>query len=491
MLNLSQTITFYKRRDIQEEILRAAENKEIAIRFGEKGFGRRPEILKFPSDILAFAVKGATSFHASEELWYNPLQISTSLKPKELDELRMGWDLVIDIDCAVLEYSRIAAELVVEALKYHDIKSISCKFSGNHGFHLGVPFESFPEVVNGEDSRLLFPKMPKAIALYIKNMIEEPLTERIVEFEDGDISLIAEKTGKQKEQIVKDIDAENQELDVNSFLEIDTILISSRHLYRMPYSFNEKSGLVSIPLDPYNIKSFRKEHAISNNVQISKFRFLDRENIILNEANRLSVQSLDFISKKDIDKQISEETTKVYKRVVVEEREYEEQIEKIPEELFPPCMKLMKQGLQDGRKRGLFTAVNFLTSVGWNYDDIEQWLEEWNKNNEKKHGESLRETLVKGQVRYHKQQKKSVLPPNCDNPNYYKAIGSNEMVICQPDSFCKYIKNPVQYAKKKMYLIKQEQKGSRSKKKAAEQVKKNGKNSQQESVQQESKKEEK
>ncbi|MFW5852846.1 MAG: hypothetical protein ACOCUR_02355 [Nanoarchaeota archaeon] len=464
MLNLGQTITFYKRRDIQDEILFAAENKEIAVKFGEKGFGKRPDILKFPNDILEFAVKGATSFHASEELWYNPLQISTSLKPKELDELRMGWDLVIDIDCAVLEYSGIAADLVIEVLKYHDIESISCKFSGNHGFHIGVPFESFPESVGGEESRFLFPKMPKAIALYIKKMIEQPLAERIAEFEDGDIAAIAERTGKIREEIVKDPESETAELNVESFLEIDTILISSRHLYRMPYSFNEKSGLVSIPVDPSKVREFKKEDAVSKNVVVSEHRFLDRSNSVANEASRLSVQALDFISRNDIEKKIVDETKEMQKRVVNEAKNYEEFTEKIPEELFPPCINLMKEGMEDGKKRALFALVNFLTSVGWNYDDIDIWLRDWNKNNEENCGEGIRETLLRGQLRYHSAQKKAILPPNCDNPNYYKSIGTGTRVVCQPDSFCKYIKNPVQYAKKKMYFMKRDAEENKPKK---------------------------
>jgi hypothetical protein len=456
MLNLSQTILFYKRPEIQNEIILAAENKEIAVKYGDKGFGKRPDVLKFPQDVMEFALKGATSFHASEELWFNPLQISTAMKQKDLEDLRIGWDLVIDIDCAELEYSALAAELVIEALKYHDIKSISCKFSGNHGYHIGVPFESFPEVVAGQDSRILFPKMPKAIALYIKSMIEEPLAERIIEFENGNISAIEQKTGKIKEELVKDPDAEHLELNVESFLEIDTILISPRHLYRMPYSFNEKSGLVSVPIDPYNIKAFTKEMAKAENVQVSQFRFLDRTQTIPNEANKLSVQALDYISKGDIEKRINEETQQSYKRVQHEVQQYEEQVEKIPEELFPPCIHLMKKGMDDGKKRGLFALVNFLTSVGWNYEDIEQWLQDWNKNNEER-GEALRETIVKGQVRYHKLQKKKILPPNCDNPNYYLSIGNSNRIVCQPDNFCKKIKNPVQYAKKKMYFLKQQQ----------------------------------
>lgn len=456
MLNLSQTILFYKRPEIQNEIVLAAENKEIAIKFGDKGFGKRPDVLKFPQDVMEFALKGATSFHASEELWLNPLQISTSMKPKELNDLRIGWDLVIDIDCAELDYSALAAELVIEALKYHDIKSISCKFSGNHGYHIGVPFESFPEVVAGQDSRLLFPKMPKAIALYIKSMIEEPLAQRIIEFEQGNISAIERKTGKIKEELVKDPDAEELELNVESFLEIDTILISPRHLYRMPYSFNEKSGLVSVPIDPYNIKAFTKKMAKPENVQVSKFKFLDRTQTLPNEANKLSVQALDYISKGDIEKRINEETKQAYKQVQNDVQQYEEQVEKIPEELFPPCIHLIKKGMDDGKKRGLFVLVNFLTSVGWNYEDIEEWLSIWNQNNEER-GEALRETIVKGQVRYHKSQKKKILPPNCDNSNYYLSIGNSNRIVCQPDNFCKKIKNPVQYAKKKMYFLKQQE----------------------------------
>jgi hypothetical protein len=79
MLNLSQTILFYKRTDIQNAIADAAEGKEIAVKFGEKGFGKRPDVIKFPNDVMEFALKGATSFHASEELWSNPLSLNTGM----------------------------------------------------------------------------------------------------------------------------------------------------------------------------------------------------------------------------------------------------------------------------------------------------------------------------------------------------------------------------------------------------------------------------
>ena len=67
MLPLNVTLSYYKRRDIQEEIIKAAENKEIAVRYWDK-FGNRPDVLNNPNDILELAKQKATSFHASEEL---------------------------------------------------------------------------------------------------------------------------------------------------------------------------------------------------------------------------------------------------------------------------------------------------------------------------------------------------------------------------------------------------------------------------------------
>ena len=106
MLDKGTCLRFYKRRDIQEVLIEHAKNKEIGMRFGEI-FGKRPDILMYPQDVLELARRGLTSFHASEELWSNPLAISNSTSKKELEELRWGWDLVLDIDCAFIEYSKI------------------------------------------------------------------------------------------------------------------------------------------------------------------------------------------------------------------------------------------------------------------------------------------------------------------------------------------------------------------------------------------------
>src|SRR3989344_3255579 len=127
----------YSRKDIQQAIVAHAQQKEVAIKFGEQGFGKRPDIIKYPKDIIEWVKQGATSFHVSEERWSDPLRVSPLMKREALDSLRRGWDLVLDIDCPIFAYSRLCSHLLIAALQYHNIGGVSCKFSGNKGFHIG------------------------------------------------------------------------------------------------------------------------------------------------------------------------------------------------------------------------------------------------------------------------------------------------------------------------------------------------------------------
>jgi len=223
---------------------------------------------------------------------------------------------------------------------------------------------------------------------------------------------------------------------VNLF--IDTLLVSSRHLYRMAYSIHEKSGLVSIPVDPDKVLEFDKSNAKPEVVRIPKFRFLDTRNVKKGEAGKLIIEAFDHKP------QVEEENE-------VEKKEYEPLGFALQEEFFPPCIKKGLKGLKDGRKRFSFLLINFLTSVGWDYEKIEKLIIEWNKKND----EPLREENLLAQVRYHKRNKKKILPPNCDNAAYYKDIE-----ICEPDNLCSRIKNPVNYSRRKVKYVK---KGSRKK----------------------------
>lgn len=424
MLTISELLTYYKREDIRKEMLECSKNKEVSAQFNGS-FGKRPDILSYESDILELVKQGTTSFHVSEEIWKNPLQLDPNLSRKELDDIRIGWDLVLDIDCKWLEYSQIAADLVIKAIKHHGVKNLSCKFSGNHGFHIGVCFESFPDMVHNLFTKDLFPDGPRKIADYIRDMIIEHLASAILKL-DRDVDGIIKRTGKKFNELVKD-----GKFDPSSVLSIDTILISSRHLFRMPYSFNEKSGLISIPINPDKVLEFNKILAKPENVRVSKFKFLDRQKAIPNEAKKLIVEAFDYEERK--------EEIKTGKEV-----KYEEIKEALPEQFFPPCIKLVLKGLDDGKKRSLFVLVNFLTSVGWSYDKIEALLKDWNKKNK----EQLREVYLVGQIRYHKSHKKKILPPNCSNKMYYQDLG-----LCKPDELCKKVKNPVNYSRIRLLYL--------------------------------------
>lgn len=445
MIPLNTTLSHYKREDIQREMLIHAQDKEVSIRFGDKGFGKRPDILSFPGDILSLAKKGATSFHVSEERWNNPLQLNTGMKKSEMDNLRKGWDLVIDIDCPYFPYSKIAAELIIKALKHHNISAISIKFSGNKGFHIGVPFEAFPKNIDNKPTSKRFPEDLRSVALYIKKMVENLFAKKVIDIENGDIVKIAKNLKMNIKDMLKENDT--KKIDPDKILDIDTILISSRHLYRMPYSLHEKSGLVSIPINPDKLDEFDRELAKPEKIIVDdSIRFLDRTNAKQNEAKDLFDKAIvegeelkDEYYLFQLNKKKDDFSKNKNKEIDIPQ-------EAISKEFFPPSIKNILKGIKDGKKRALFLLVNFLTCVGWNYDDIEKLLTEWNEKNE----EPLRESLITGQIRYHKQNKKNILPPNYSNKAYYYDLG----VLTKEEKDGKF-NNPVSLTKHmlKMHIL--------------------------------------
>jgi len=427
----------YSRKDIQKAILKVSENREVAVRFGDKGYGKRPDILQFENDVYELARKGATSFHISEERWANPLLIKTGMNRRELDSLRLGWELILDVDGVNLEYSKLATNYLIEALKFFDIKNISVKFSGNKGMHIAIPFETFPKKIDQIEIKNYFPEGPRIIADYLKNMIKEHLVHAILEKES--VNEIADKLNKPKEALIK-----NNSFDPFALVNIDTILISSRHLFRSPYSYNEKSGLISIPVKLNNVLNFNIEEAKIENVEVN-LKFLDLEDIKEAEAADLFDKALysNLKNKKQEEDKIIKNKTYALPEKVIDEL------------YFPPCMKLISNGIKgDGRKRALFILLNFLKNIGYKNDEIEKYVYEWNKKNY----EPLRENYVKAQLTWYKRQEKNILPQNCpqreDNlpilnqQNIYVDLG-----VCKPDDFCKLIKNPVNYATRKQNVF--------------------------------------
>jgi len=421
-MRLSEMIRYYSKPGIAQELARYAEHREVAVQFQDK-FGRRPDIIQFPTDVLNQVRKGATSFHASQERWSNPLKLGPETTKKDMDDLRTGWDLIIDIDCKIVDWSKICAELLIEALKWHEVNCVSLKFSGGSGWHLGIPAEAF------SDEKLAFPETPQIIVQYLREFIKQRLVDRIYEFE-GDLKKIVEKSGKKKEeisQISKAGSAEGNIFDPFSVLGIDIVAISPRHMIRMPYSLNEKKWLASIPVKPQDLKRFTTDWAKPENIKEISNNFLNKEKIILGEASQLLMQALDWRAGLEL-KEVKKEVGKKF-----------EFTEKVPREAFPPCIKLILAGLPDGRKRALFALINFLKSAGWPLQEIEQELQTWNMQNQP----PLKQGYIKSQLSWHKRQQTTFPPPNCKK--YFEDFG-----VCKPDITCGRIKNPVSYPRFKI-----------------------------------------
>lgn len=429
-LNLwSKSLKYYKRQDVQEAIVREAEHREVGTRMIDGRFGKRPDILTQPSEIFEFARKKAISFHFSEELWKDPLEIKEKKSLKELNELRIGWDLVLDVDGLDFEISRIATKWFQKVLEYYEVE-YSIKFSGNKGFHLGIPFEHLPEEINVKGQlmpiKTLYPETPRRVAKYI----EEKVRFRIKQDVENKFS---------KEELEKLSGKQNPE--VEDLINIDTILISSRHLFRAPYSLHEKSGLVSIPIAKNHVMSFSKEEAEPDHVETERwFIKRGRRNA---SATKLIISAFDY----QYEDEKQEAKPRIYKKInLPKDKE---------KELTPPCIVNINKGLNEGRKRALFILINYYHSLNYPKDEIKERISEWNKKND----EELREAYVNSQINYFL-SRPSMLPPNCDKDGFYKDIG-----VCEPNAVCKKIKNPVGYTRLMANIINENKPKKRRKKK--------------------------
>jgi hypothetical protein len=409
------SLSYYSRSEIKREIAFNAQKRETSAMYGIGKFGRRPDVIQFENDVLEFARSGATSFHISEEHWSNALDLQPGMPKKELDKIRTGWDLVLDIDSPDLEDSKKITHYLIEAIKFHDVKYIPVKYSGNKGFHIAIPFKSFPSKVNEIDTVNLFPDGPKAITEYLVDMITKPLIEAYGE-------------------------------GMRDKIEVDTVLISNRHMFRAAYSMHEKSGLVSLPILPEQVLTFDRRTATPEKIN-PEIRFLDDSKVMRGEATALITQAFDWHSRNAIRKEDHNALPKKTK-------EYDEITEAIPEEFFAPCIKKGLEGIEDGRKRFLFILINFLRSVGWNMGEVEGRVMEWNKGL----GAPLKEGYVISQLSWHRANKKKVLPPNYLNKAYYADIG-----ILPEETIANKFKNPVNYTVS-MFKFKNSKKKKRKKK---------------------------
>jgi len=404
------TQLYYSRPDIKKAIFEFSKNREIVPKYFE-GFGKRPDSFQYSADMFELVKRGATSFHCSEEIWEDPLKIITGMPEQQANELRIGWDLLIDIDSKYIDYSKILANIIISMLKFHGIKNIGVKFSGNKGFHIILPWKAFPKEINGIETKNMFPEWPRIIVNYLIEQTKNQLIEKITELT---------KTSK----YVKDFQASKEVLP-------DVILVSPRHLFRMPYSLHEKTALSSVVLIPEEIENFQIIEADPLKVKVRNFIPNSEEG----EAKELLIQALDWYEENVKPRKDYKEKQKISGKSGYDNVK----IENLSDKNFPPCVKKILNGIADGKKRALFVLINLFRSVGIEKDKLEQLIEEWNTKN----NPQLRQSYINPQFSW-SYRNKPIMPPNCKQ--FYQGIG-----VCAPDEFCRLIKNPVNYVIRKSF----------------------------------------
>jgi len=479
------TQMYYSAPEIQKAIFEFSKKREISPRYFE-GFGKRPDILQFKGDVFGLAKKGATSFHASEELWSDPLKIETGMSRDQSDEIRIGWDLLIDVDCEHgIKYSKLAAKAIVETFKQHGIKNMGIKFSGSKGFHIIVPWDAFPKEINGIKTKNLFPELPRKLIAYTRNYSASVLKSILPpEFEkelEGNLKTgyLCKKCGdfamelrnvefrcdkcqvfeirkfrmgtkgklptcyKCKNEmsfrpLKKFIECERcklnsnenpenfsrEEKDIYSLMGLDLVLVSPRHLFRMPYSLHEKTSLVSVVLDYEELENFTFKDADPLRVKIKTFLPEAEEN----EAAEFVMQALDWAKSSGVDKDYSKNASGKY------ENFKSIKLENLKDTQFPPTIIKILEGVKDGKKRALFALINFFRSIGLEKEELEKRIFDWNKKNETQ----LKKGYITAQLSW-SYRRKPIMPPNFSS-DYYQAMGAI------PNSEELRLKNPVSYA---------------------------------------------
>ncbi|MFH7903985.1 MAG: DNA primase small subunit domain-containing protein [Candidatus Aenigmatarchaeota archaeon] len=408
---------YYSNEKIQQFLIEFGKNREIVAVYKDGKYGKRPDILQYPSDIISKVEEGAIAFHCTAEKWKNPMLLKAGMTKKEYDELRLSWDLIIDVDVKNFEIAKIATKVIIEFLRSYQVKNILVKFTGGDSFHIVVPDKSFPEYFNKQPISFQYEELTKKLIEFIKQNTEEELRKTLIEYFSP--KELVEAIGKPLNEII-----ENNVLKPYKIINLDVFGV--RHLFRMPYSLHEKTLLVSLPINPKEILNFKKSDANPEKVvfdeDLIKFNYK-------NDAFYLLIEAVERI-KLEVEKEIEE----------LKEKAEVKTKRKIPFEYFPPCIKNILAGLEDGRNRSIFVLITFLKNVGYSWEEIEKILYEWNERNKP----PLREGIIRTQLRWHMRQERNLLSPNCDHPVFYKDYG-----VCTPDEFCKQIKNPLAYALKK------------------------------------------
>lgn len=485
---------YYSNPKVQEALLKFSKEREVVPRYFE-GFGKRPDMLQYPSDIIGLVNKGATSFHASEEIWKDPLAIDSEASAAELSDIRKSWDLLIDIDCPYLDMAKEAAKIILEALESYGIENYGIKFSGSKGFHIIVSGEAFPEEYEGKMMKDSFPEWPRAITEFLFDKISPEFRKRvgkIISFSKVDesksrieckICNTVAKIGNLTKLICpvcqleierRDYKATKRRLKClnNKCAGVLEPVESQDYFYcenckdpdndKVPLTSNKyPENFAEIRGETHQIEKmfdlvlvaprhlFRMPYSLHEKTSLASvvLKKEEIENFSPRDANPMNVKIVDFLPKnrKEEAKKLLAEALKWKKDKMSEEEKKQENrysgmksesygdfdFSGVNEKMFPPSIKKLLLGLKDGKKRGLFILLTFFKSIGMTPEYINNKVREWNKLNEP----PLKEGYIKSQLDWHLKQRKKILPPNYDNESFYKDLG---LIDKKPE-----VKNPI------------------------------------------------
>jgi hypothetical protein len=217
VLKTEQVLEYYVRKDIAEAIYRYGKDRNIIMTTdpGTLGRGGGQPGFRSPDEIPAMAMKAMEGMEGTIPKKYPGFHGTIGRKQN-------GADLVIDID--VKGNYKEAFKEGRKVITFLDSCNIPyrIKFSGGSGPHIIIPYEAFPENLSGGS----FNKAHKMLFQTISSGSK----------------------------------ANN----------IDGSFTSTGHFHRLPYSLNEHTGLVSLPLRRDQYDDFTPSMAEVHNIQIDE-----------------------------------------------------------------------------------------------------------------------------------------------------------------------------------------------------------------------------
>lgn len=226
VLKTEQIMEYYGRDDIREAILKYGRDRKVTITTDPGILGRGGGQLGFQSadDILIMLRKALEGMEGVVPRRYPGFHGTVgrhSLDGRFISNKQIGADLVFDIDVkGNYKAAFIEGRKILDFLDSYNAP-YRVKFSGGSGPHIIIPYQAFPESLSGGRFRQAHKLLFQIISM-------------------------RSRAGH-----------------------VDGSFTSYDHFYRIPYSLNENTGLVSLPLNREQYDHFTPSMAEVQNVQVS------------------------------------------------------------------------------------------------------------------------------------------------------------------------------------------------------------------------------